>query len=61
MMPSEKTKARFFEPMLLLATGSLPEGNEWEYELKLDGDRAIAFKSNGRVHLRSHETIKTSL
>ena len=32
-MPTEKTKARFFEPMLLLATSSLPEGDEWEYEL----------------------------
>jgi ATP-dependent DNA ligase len=26
---------------------------DWAYELKLDGYRAIAFKSGGRVHLRS--------
>lgn len=52
-MPTEKTKARFFEPMPLLATSSLPEGDDWAYELKLDGYRAIAFKSNGKVHLRS--------
>jgi ATP-dependent DNA ligase len=48
-MPTEKTRAHFFEPMLLLATTSLPEGQEWEYELKLDGYCAIAFKSNGKV------------
>jgi ATP-dependent DNA ligase len=45
-MPTEKTKARFFEPMLLLAINALPEGEDWEYELKLDGYRAIAFKSS---------------
>ena len=39
--------------MLLLATTSLPEGEDWAYELKLDGYRAITFKNNGRVHLRS--------
>jgi bifunctional non-homologous end joining protein LigD len=39
--------------MLLLAIDSLPEGDEWEYELELDGYRAIGFKSNGKVHMRS--------
>jgi bifunctional non-homologous end joining protein LigD len=52
-MPADKTEARFFDPMLLLATSALPEGDDWEYELKLDGYRAIAFKSSGGVHLRS--------
>src|SRR6516225_3582623 len=52
-MGSSQTKARFIEPMLLLRTNRLPEGAAWQYELKLDGYRAIAFKSGGHVHLRS--------
>ena len=39
--------------MLLLRTDSLPSGDQWLYELKLDGYRAIAFKRNGDVSLRS--------
>lgn len=39
--------------MLLLSSTSLPEGDAWQYELKLDGYRAIAYKSSGKVHLRS--------
>jgi bifunctional non-homologous end joining protein LigD len=39
--------------MLLLRTDSLPSGEQWLYELKLDGYRAIAFRRNGVVHLRS--------
>jgi ATP-dependent DNA ligase len=48
-----QTEAHFIEPMLLLRTEKLPERTNWVYELKLDGYRAIAFKSVGRVHLRS--------
>ena len=40
-----------FEPLLPAAT--LPKGANWAYELKLDGYRAIAIKSDGRVSLRS--------
>lgn len=39
--------------MLLLLASKLPEGAAWMYELKLDGYRAIAFKSDGRAQLRS--------
>jgi ATP-dependent DNA ligase len=46
-------KARFIELMLLLRKEHLPEGRGWQYELKLDGYRAIAFKTNGKLYLRS--------
>ena len=39
--------------MLLLRTDTLPDSDRWLYELKLDGYRAIAFKRDGAVHLRS--------
>jgi ATP-dependent DNA ligase len=45
--------ARFFEPMLCLAVPKLPEGSEWQLELKLDGYRGIGIKTNGRAHLVS--------
>lgn len=39
--------------MLLLRTEKLPEGPEWLTELKIDGYRALAYKSSGKVQLRS--------
>lgn len=46
-------QAKFIPPMLLLRKDSLSEGDAWQYELKLDGYRAIAFKSGGKLYLRS--------
>src|SRR4051794_16338059 len=39
--------------MLLLRTEKLPEGNQWLYELKHDGYRGIAYKTGGKLYLRS--------
>src|SRR5215471_4515911 len=49
----DASAAQFFEPMLLRPVPQLPEGGTWSYELKLDGFRAVAFKTAGRVYLRS--------
>jgi DNA ligase D-like protein (predicted ligase) len=47
-------KAGFIPPMLLLSTDRLPDEPErWVYQLKLDGYRAIAFKTGRKVALRS--------
>ena len=54
MVMAKKVKARFIEPMLLLRTDALPGDRErWQYQLKVDGYRAIAFKTGGKLHLRS--------
>jgi DNA ligase D-like protein (predicted ligase) len=38
---------------LCLAVPDLPDGSQWEYELKLDGYRAIGLKARGRALLLS--------
>jgi ATP-dependent DNA ligase len=50
---SPKIAVSFIHPMLALSASSLPEGPEWEYELKLDGYRALAIKTGKHVQLRS--------
>jgi ATP-dependent DNA ligase len=49
----EKSRLAFTEPMLALAVTKLPEGPAWSYELKFDGYRALALKTDGRIKLLS--------
>jgi len=47
------TKAGFVEPMLCLGVEKLPEGPAWQYELKLDGYRAIGVRTKTGIELWS--------
>jgi DNA ligase D-like protein (predicted ligase) len=46
-------RARFVPPMAAELVDRLPEGDDWIYELKLDGYRALVIKNGGDVQIRS--------
>lgn len=48
-----KSAVSFVSPMLAKLVRTLPEGAEWEYEVKLDGYRLEAVKSGDKVRLYS--------
>ena len=56
-MPVSKKKKKvapaFVIPMAALAVHELPEGDEWLYEPKLDGYRALLIKDGKRIEIRS--------
>jgi DNA ligase D-like protein (predicted ligase) len=55
MPGSLKSRAEptFVTPMAAAAVTELPQGDEWLYELKLDGYRALVLRVGGRVQIRS--------
>lgn len=48
-MSARTIQATCAEPMLLLPAPTLSEGANWAYELKLDGYRALAMKTDVTV------------
>ena len=54
-MTTEKNEARaeFVPPMTATVVTTLPEGERWLYELKLDGYRALIIKNDDRVKIIS--------
>src|SRR5215212_3884084 len=48
--------------MLLLRVDALPDDpKQWLYQLKLDGYRAVAYRSGAKIHLRSRNDNDFSL
>ena len=50
---AQRTGPAFVTPMAAQVVKKLPEGDDWIYELKFDGYRALIIKDGQRVELRS--------
>jgi bifunctional non-homologous end joining protein LigD len=53
MMKRKPPPLRFIRPMECLKVDLIPEGELWQYELKLDGYRCIAIKQYSDAQLFS--------
>ena len=54
-MPSKTSTVKFIEPMAPLLVKALPDGEDWLFELKLDGYRAVLIKNGDHVEIRSRK------
>jgi bifunctional non-homologous end joining protein LigD len=49
----------FFEPMLATAVTKPPEGDQWLYEIKWDGVRALCLVNEGKLQIYSRKGIRS--
>jgi bifunctional non-homologous end joining protein LigD len=49
---TERSPPVFIEPMAAQLVKKLPEGDDWIYEIKLDGYRGLLIKDGQRVAIR---------
>jgi bifunctional non-homologous end joining protein LigD len=54
-VPPRDSFPSFIAPMMAKLTDKLPEGEQWTYEVKWDGYRALLLKSGDRVRLLSRK------
>jgi ATP-dependent DNA ligase len=53
-----RSETAFVEPMLAKPVSELPEGVNWQYEIKLDGYRALAIKDQADARLLSRRKTR---
>jgi bifunctional non-homologous end joining protein LigD len=51
----QRTSPAFVTPMAAQVVKRLPEGDDWTYELKFDGYRALIIRDLQRVEIRSRK------
>ena len=56
-MQKEPAPLHFISPMECLEVDQLPEGELWQYELKLDGYRTIAIKQNVKLFVLAQRNL----
>jgi ATP dependent DNA ligase domain len=52
-VPLKRQSPTFIKPMTAIVVQALPEGEQWSYEVKFDGYRALIIKDGDRVQIRS--------
>jgi hypothetical protein len=61
MQAPPKRQAEFIEPMECALVSTLPQGQEWTYEIKLDAYRAIGVRMSSETILYSPQELRQTI